>query len=664
MTPRDQLGGGSAWMSPLEHLARGAGRARCLEGRVAEPPSRRATRSEANLRGCDGVVGLALSRAARATRSQANPRGCDGSRMRGGVRPPAARSPSRAVIVRSRALLVLAAVGVGACANPAPVLEVDTIYLNGEIVTMDAESRTVEAVAVRGDEIVAVGTDREVARMAGSGTRVVDLEGRTMTPGFYAPHDHFPWAGAIATTMANLNSPPMGPVENIDDLVDALREWAAETEAGGWIQGWGYDDTLLEDGRHPTRHDLDRVSTEHPIYINHTSGHLGVANTLALEMAGINADTRPPPGGVIRREPDGAPDGVLEETAAWRVMGIVPPATRDQKLEGFRRASRIYVEQGVTTTVITGGSAENLADLQMARREGLLPLRVVTMVSKDGPGFPSPAEAGGFVSGFGDERLKLGGIKIVQDGSNQGFTGYFTEPYHTPFNGDPEWRGYPARSREALTAMVKELHRAGYQIAIHGNGDAAIDDIIHAFREAQRDFPREDARHRIEHCQMVRKDQLDQIAELGITPSFFVGHVFYWGDRHRDIFMGPERAAGISPLRSSIDRGIRFTVHDDTPVTPVDPLQLIWVSVNRLTRSDQVLGPEERVTPLEAMRALTVDAAWQNFEEDVKGSIEPGKLADLVVLSDNPLTVDPATLRDIQVLETIVGGETVHRRGG
>jgi len=563
-----------------------------------------------------------------------------------------------------RAAMILMAAGAAACAMPAPVLEVDAIYLNGQIVTMDAEARTVEAVAVRGDEIVAVGSDTEVGLMAGPGTRVVDLEGRTMTPGFYAPHDHFPWAGAIAVTTVNLNSPPMGPVQNIDGLVDALREKAAETPAGDWIQGWGYDDTLIEDQRHPNRHDLDRVSTEHPIYISHTSGHLGVANTMALGMANITADTQPPPGGVIRHEADtGEPDGVLEETAAWMVMGIVPPATVEQKLEGFRRAVQIYVEQGVTTTVITGGTAENVIDLQMARREGLLALRVVTMVSKAAPGFPSPAEAGGFVSGFGDNRLKLGGIKIVQDGSNQGFTGYFTEPYHTPFNGDSEWRGYPARSREDLTAMVKGLHRAGYQIAIHGNGDAAIDDIIHAFREAQRDFPREDARHRIEHCQMVRKDQLDEIAELGITPSFFVGHVFYWGDRHRDIFMGPERAAGISPLRSSIDRGIRFTVHDDTPVTPVDPLQLIWVSVNRLTRSDQVLGPEERVSPLEAMRAMTIDAAWQNFEEDIKGSIEPGKLADLVILSDNPLTVDPLTIREIEVLETIVGGETVYLRG-
>ena len=210
--------------------------------------------------------------------------------------------------------------------------------------------------------------------------------------------------------------------------------------------------------------------------------------------------------------------------------------------------------------------------------------------------------------------------------------------------------------------MVKELHEAGYQIAIHGNGDAAIDDILYAFGEAQKNFPREDARHRIEHCQMVREDQLDAIQRLGISPSFFVGHVYYWGDRHRDIFMGPERAARISPLQSAIDREIRFTVHDDTPVTPVNPIQLIWVSVNRLTKSNQALGAAQRITPLQALRSITIDAAWQNFEEKIKGSIEPGKLADLVILDQNPLTVAPSGIRNIQVLATVVGGETVFQR--
>ena len=321
-----------------------------------------------------------------------------------------------------------------------------------------------------------------------------------------------------------------------------------------------------------------------------------------------------------------------------------------------------YVEDGVTTTVIAHGSKTTVTDLQQARGLGVLPLRVITMVSRGSPTNLTAAENGGFVSGFGDRWLKLGAVKMSQDGSNQGFTGYFSKPYFTAFKGDATYRGYPRRGRAALTEMVKQVHRAGYQIAIHGNGDAAIDDILHAFREAQQELPRPDARHRIEHCQYVREDQLDEIAELGITPSFFVGHVFYWGDRHRDVFLGPERAARISPLRSAERRGIRFTIHDDTPVTPVNPLRLVWTAVNRTTRSGQVLGAEQRVSVRQALRAVTIDAAWQNFEQDSKGSIEVGKLADFVILSDDPSTVDQPSIKDIRVVETVVEGKTIYRK--
>ena len=562
------------------------------------------------------------------------------------------------------AYLIIAAVSAAAttgCAAPGGGIAPDTIWVNGTVITMEGDQR-LQAVAVLGDLIVAVGSDAEVRGLAGPETRVVDLDGRTMTPGFYAAHDHFPGSGRVAVTQVDLNSPPIGAIENMDQLVAALRARAEELPEGQWVSGRGYDDTLLAEQRHPTREDLDRASTTHPIYISHTSGHLGVANSLALELAGVTRDTPDPPGGVVRKDPDtGEPDGVFEESGGM-VSRLIPPPTPEQTMESYRAAVEDYVEDGVTTAVIAGGGRGSLAGLQRARDTGILTFRIITMMSRGAPGQRTAAEAGGIVSGFGDEYLKLGAIKIIQDGSNQGYTGYFTEPYHTPFKGDADYRGYPRRSREDLTTMVRELHEAGYQIAIHANGDAAIDDVLHAFREAQEAFPREDARHRIEHCQMVRTDQLDTIAELNLSPSFFVGHVYYWGDRHRDIFMGPERAAGISALRSSIDRGITFTVHDDTPVTPVNPLQLVWVGVNRLTKTDQVLGPDERITPLEAMRTVTIDAAWQNFEEDIKGSIAPGKLADFVILDGNPLEVDPTAIRDIQVLETIVGGETVYER--
>ena len=564
----------------------------------------------------------------------------------------------------NRASLILSYTGfvlATGCSQVATGLSANTVYLNGIVITMNGDE-IAQAVAVRGDEIIAVGSDTEIQELVGMATEVVQLDENTMLPGFYAAHDHFPGSGRVAVSSVDLNSPPIGTIETMGELVAALSARAADTPAGQWIQGRGYDDTLLAEQRHPTRVDLDTVSTDHPIYISHTSGHLGVANSVALELAGITRTTPNPPGGVIQKNPDnGEPNGVFEESGGM-VSRLIPPPSLDQQLEAYRWAVQDYVEDGVTTAVIAGGSRTSLINLRQARDQELLTFRIITMMSRGTPNQPSAAEAGGLGSHFGDTRLKVGAIKIVQDGSNQGYTGYFTEPYHTPFKGDANYRGYPRRSREDLTIMVKELHRAGYQIAIHANGDAAIDDVIHAFRAAQQEYPRSDARHRIEHCQMVRTDQLDAIAELGISPSFFVGHVFYWGDRHRDIFMGPDRAAGISALRSATDRGIRFTVHDDTPVTPVSPLRLVWVSVNRLTKSGQVLGPQERVTPLQALRAVTIDAAWQNFEEDIKGSIEAGKLADLVIVSDNPLTVSPEAIVDINVLQTIVGGDTVYIR--
>ena len=542
-------------------------------------------------------------------------------------------------------------------------LSPDVIYSNGVVVTMELDQPQAQAVAVRGERIAAVGSSSEIEALAGAKTKIVDLAGQALLPGFYAAHDHFPGAGVVKAHRVDLNSPPIGQIETMEQLVDALRARAGETPKGKWVVGRGYDDTLLAEKRHPTRDDLDRASTDHPLWIVHTSGHLGVANSRALAIANVTKNTPQPPGGVIQLGDDGRPNGVFEESGSL-VSRHIPALTLEERMLAIETAVEDYLAQGVTTAVIAGGGKGSLRDLQEARRRQLLKFRIVTMTSKGSPGRPSAAEAGGFLSGFGDFRLKIGAVKVVQDGSNQGYTGYFTEPYHTPFKGDPSYRGYPRRSRADLVAIVKELHDAGYQIAIHGNGDAAIDDILFAYEQAQRDNPRSDARHRIEHCQYVREDQLDRIQQLGVTPSFFVGHVFYWGDRHRDIFLGPQRAAGISPLASARKRGIRFTVHDDTPVTPVDPLQLVWGAVNRLTKSGELLGGDQRIAVEEALRAVTIDAAWQNFEEDRKGSIAAGKLADFVVLSDNPPEIEPELIRDIQILETIVGGEHAYSASG
>ncbi|MFP6607246.1 MAG: amidohydrolase [Myxococcota bacterium] len=558
------------------------------------------------------------------------------------------------VIVVAALVLVVGVVLLRALDRPGAKL-----YVGGSIVTMDPQNRVVEALAVDGDRIVSTGSRAELRAWAeDAGAEVIDLEGRTIVPGFIDAHGHFPGAGLTAV-FVDLNSPPIGSVESIENLVTLLSQRAAETPEGEWILGIGYDDTLMLEQRHPTRHDLDRASTRHPIGVLHISGHLGVANTAALEVSGISAETPDPQGGLIRREDAGGrPNGVLEETATQPITSRLVPGFVDV-LRMLERAKELYLEQGVTTAQ-SGATAAGLVRLfDWASWLGLVPLRLIV--------WPTPAAADSLLTGeleagqWDPLRLRVGAVKMIADGSIQGYTGYLREPYRIPPGDDPFYRGYPRIPRDELIERVQRYHGAGLQLAIHGNGDASIDDILDAIELAQAESPRADARHIIIHAQMAGDDQLDRMKRLGVLPSFFSLHTFYWGDRHRRIFMGPERAARISPAKSALARGVRFTIHCDAPVVPMEPLRLVWAAVNRKTRSDFTLGEAERISPMQALAAVTIDAAWQHFEEDVKGSLEPGKLADFVILSRSPLD-DPETIDEIEVIETVIGGRTEYRR--
>ncbi len=530
------------------------------------------------------------------------------------------------------------------------------LLTNATILTLDDANSMYEALAIRGDRVLALGTDAEMRALAGPDAEIVDLGGATVVPGLYAAHCHYHGSGLSMLFSVDLNSPPMGSMRNIDDLVGALRARADQTPEGHWIRGRGYDDTLLAEMRHPTREDLDRISTRHPILIRHTSGHLAVANSPALEIAGVNRNTPDPAGGVIRRDSSGEPDGVFEECGSLVEEHI--PEFGDQDLSAALVAfGEACARAGVTTAVSAGSTSQAVKMMKTLAGENSLLQRVVAMTNSTMACEMSAAERNALPSSTGG-MLSAGAVKLFHDGSIQGYTGYLSKPYHVPFRGDAAYRGYPTKTQSELNTLVLEHHAAGRQLAVHANGDAAIDDVLDAYEAAQKTRSRPDARHRIEHCQMAREDQLDRMAELGVSPSFFIGHVYYWGDRHRDIFMGPERAARISPLRSALAHGLRFTLHEDTPVTPVSPIFSMWAAVNRLTSSGKELGTEQRLTPLEALRASTIDAAWQNFEEDNKGSIEPGKLADFTVLAENPLEMDPEKIRDIRVLRTVVGGKT------
>ncbi len=534
-----------------------------------------------------------------------------------------------------------------------------TVYVGGPILAMDAENRVVDALAVDGDRIAALGDEATLRDWAErSDAQIIDLDGRALLPGFIDAHGHFPGAG-ITAVFVDLNSPPIGPVERIDDAVARLAERAAETSPGEWVIGVGYDDSLLAERRHPTRRDLDRVSTRHPVVALHVSGHLAVTNSMGLAQIGVAAGTPDPEGGFIRRDAEtGEPDGVLEETAIDPIHQLLTPSAL-QGLTIVRHAAELYLRAGVTTAQSGATTKGLIRTLDWLTWLGVIPLRLVI--------WPNPEAADAILRGelkppsWDLRRVRLGAVKLIADGSIQGYTGYLSQPYHVPPGGDPSYRGYARIPRDELIEQVEHFHSAGLQLAVHGNGDAAIEDILDAFERAQHAHPRLDARHIVIHAQMTRDDQLDRMRALGVIPSFFSLHTFYWGDRHRKVFMGPERAARMSPAQGALERGLHFTIHADSPVVPMEPLRLVWAAVNRRTRSGFTVGPEQRIDVMQALRAVTINAARQHFEEADKGSLEPGKLADLVILSRSPLE-DPEHIDEIKVLETVIGGRTVYRR--
>ena len=553
-------------------------------------------------------------------------------------------------------LVVLAAI-----ATRPPSAPEHEIYVNGNVLTMDAAGTVSEAVSLREGLIESVGSSEEMLALAGDNTVVVDLRGRTVLPGFIDAHGHFPGSGQTVFS-ADLNSPPIGEVTHLSQLLERLTR-LGQTRTDGWIIGHGYDDTLLAERRHPNRDDLDKVSADRPVAIIHVSGHLAVVNSAALAILGIDAESHDPEGGVIVREPDSdggrRPNGVLEETAARAVWEYTLDLSAMDALRMTTQAAEEYLAAGVTTAS-AGGMPTTVATLlgflsqlnQFPQRVALFPL------------FEEVGEqllnSSATLDSFARARVSVPRVKIIADGSIQGYTGYLSAPYHVPYKGDVDYRGYASVPREILFEQVAGLYERRIQVAIHCNGDASIEDGLDAIEYAMQQHPWPEARPLMIHAQMTREDQIARMAELGVTPSFFSAHTYYWGDRHAAIFMGPERAANMSPARWAQEAGVRFSSHLDTPVTPMLPLQAVWSQVERKSTSGTIIGPGQRIDRLSALRAVTIDAAWQVFMDDVIGSIEPGKDADLVVLSDNPLTAPD--LRSLKVDRTIIAGATVYRR--
>ena len=551
------------------------------------------------------------------------------------------------------ALLALAASSFWLYLNPVPAGE--QVFINGHILTMDDSNTVVEAIRIEGERIIATGTTEAILQQASDQADIIDLQGKTVTPGFIEAHGHFPGSGLKAVA-EDVTSPPVGAVLTIGDVLERLRERARETPPGEWVIGYGFDDSLVAEHRFMTREELDAVSTEHPVFVLHVSAHMAVINSHAQAVAGIDQDTVEPDGGEIVRNAAGELTGLLLETAHDPVRDMAFDFSAFKNLKIVRTSVDDYVSQGVTT-VQSGKATESFyRPLNLLSRLGVIPQRVIVWPDLD----LARAIDAGDIARHDSGKLSVGALKLTTDGSIQGYTGYLSAPYHkTPSERSADYRGDPVMKADKLRAVVSEWHGKGWQLALHANGDAAIDNVLSAVEAAQKQSPRPDARHVIVHAQMSRSDQLERMQLLGVTPSFFPAHVYYWGDRHNALFLGEERAARISPLKSAAEYGVRYSIHLDTPVVPIQPLLLAWSAVQRETSGGLVLGPEERISVMQALRAITIDAAWQVFQEDNRGSLEAGKYADFVVLSDNPLD-NASRLHQLTVEQTWIGGVPVY----
>ena len=537
----------------------------------------------------------------------------------------------------------------------------DVIYTDGDILSMVEGQPAPEALAVRNGRIAAVGTRAEVMKLRGPATKVVELGKRALLPGFVDPHSHF-LAAVVVADWANVSLPPVGPVKSIPDILSVLAKQAARQKAkpGDWIVGYGYDSIGLAEKRDVNRRDLDAAFPGNPVMLLHVSGHGAVFDSKALEILGVGPETPTPPGGIIVREPgSNEPAGLVMENAFLPLEPKLPMPSPAVLAESLEPAQQRYLSQGYTVATEGATPIEAIPALRAAARRGLLVLDVIALPEIHAA--PKMAGKPEFAFGVNVDHVKIGGLKAIVDGSPQGGTGYYTKPYLVPGpEGQSPWRGQPSVTADELSNALRVARAGGGQLFAHANGDASIDRVI----QAQDDVgltAKDDARTVVVHSQFARPDQLDAYVKLGMVPSFFTNHTFYWGDDYPAL-VGVERGEAISPTASAAARGIRFTNHTDFLVTPLDSMFTVWTAVNRTSKSGKVIGPGEKIPVLQALRAITADAAFQYREEAERGTLEVGKVADLVLLSANPLRVDPQRLREVKVVETVKGGRTVYLR--
>ncbi len=529
----------------------------------------------------------------------------------------------------------------------------DLILVNGRVHTIDDERPRAEAFAVKHGRFIAVGSSDDVRSMAGPGTEVIDAAEMTVTPGFIDAHCH---PGGVD----ELLHVDLGRVETIADIQRLIRERAQETPLGQWIDAFKYDDTKVVDPdggayRRIHRWDLDEAAVDHPVRVSHRGGHIAWYNSKAIEMAGLTADVEDPPGGRFERDGNGELTGLVEEEAqeAFSGVGEELEITRENRRDGIAHMSGMMAAAGLTSVHWTGGSQNDLVALQDAYRAGVMQYRMYFFPSGYGTAY-GPLKDAGVRSGLGDEWLRIGAVKYTADGSASGRTMAMS----TPFVGRPGDYGILTMEQDEIFEVVEEAHRHGWQVGIHANGDVAIDMVLNAYERVQEEFPRPDPRHRLEHCTLVNESLLRRIRAVGAIPAPFYTYVHYHGNKWLEY--GEDKLTRMFAHRSFLDHDIPVAPASDYVPGPFEPLMAIQSMVTRTDTRGRVWGPNQRITVAEALRICTRNGAYASFEEDLKGSITPGKLADFVILAEDPHDADPARIKEIQVVRTVVGGRTMY----
>lgn len=526
-----------------------------------------------------------------------------------------------------------------------------TLYYNGDIITME-NNLYAKAVLVKDGIIEKVSFDEDISSLKSSDTKMINLDGKTMLPSFIDAHSHIT---AFATSLRYVS---LAEAKNFDDIIKILTKFKNNHKLDNeqWIIGFGYDHNNLIEKIQPTKFVLDKVSLQNPILISHVSGHMGVVNSVALKMLNIDKDTLNPDGGIIGRiENSTEPNGYLEENAFMQATKSCPKLSTDEAVDLIQQAQQIYLSYGITTIQDGLMKEEEFNFLKTASQNNKLIADIV--------GYVDLKQSKSIVNNNKDyvkqykNNFKIGGYKIFLDGSPQGRTAWISKPYENAENG---YCGYSIYKTEQVVDFIRTALDQNIQLLAHCNGDAAAQQFIDAYKLALKD-KNIDVRPVMIHAQLVRANQLNELKALNMIPSYFVAHTYYWGDTHIKN-LGKDRAFHISPIKETIAKSIPFTLHQDSPVILPNMLETIWCAVNRVTKNNIVLGEDEKISVLEALKGITINAAYQYFEENKKGSIKEKKNADFVILDKNPLKVESMDIKNIQVLETIKNNISVFRK--